>query len=119
MVGIAWRYSQHFGALQVSLPDLTDAGYLCLLWATDTKVRSVASFGGRDPVLTSEPIAAGIPTRGTPILIDTTTSLTSNSFVKQVQARGERLPWPALLSAQGQVTDDPGALPTEIGRAHV
>ncbi len=113
MVSIAVRHSQHIGALQVYLPDLTDAGYLCLLWATDTKVRSVAPFGGLDPVLTSEPIAAGIPTRGTPILIDTTTSLTSNSFVKQVQARGERLPWPALLSADGRVTDDPGALATD------
>ncbi|MBO1113593.1 Ldh family oxidoreductase [Bordetella petrii] len=113
MVSIAVRHSQHIGALQVYLPDLTEAGYLCLLWATDTKVRSVAPFGGLDAVLTSEPIAAGIPTRGTPILIDTTTSLTSNSFVKQVQARGERLPWPALLSAQGQVTDDPGALATD------
>lgn len=113
MVSIAVRHSQHIGALQVYLPDLTDAGYLCLLWATDTKVRSVAPFGGLNPVLTSEPIAAGIPTRGTPILIDTTTSLTSNSFVKQVQARGERLPWPALLSADGRVTDDPGALATD------
>lgn len=113
MVSIAVRHSQHIGALQVYLPDLTDAGYLCLLWATDTKVRSVAPFGGLDPVVTSEPIAAGIPTRGTPILIDTTTSLTSNSFVKQVQARGERLPWLALLGADGQVTDDPGALATD------
>ena len=113
MVSIAVRHSQHIGALQVYLPDLTDAGYLCLLWATDTKVRSVAPFGGLDPVVTSEPIAAGIPTRGTPILIDTTTSLTSNSFAKQVQARGERLPWLALLGADGQVTDDPAALATD------
>lgn len=113
MVSIAVRHSQHVGALQVYLPDLTDAGYLCLLWATDTKVRSVAPFGGLDPVATSEPIAAGIPTRGTPILIDTTTSLTSNSFVKQAQARGERLPWRALLTADGQATDDPAALATD------
>ncbi|MCD0504662.1 Ldh family oxidoreductase, partial [Bordetella petrii] len=113
MVSIAVRHSQHIGALQVYLPEVTDAGYMCLLWATDTKVRSVAPFGGLDPVVTSEPIAAGIPTRGTPILIDTTTSLTSNSFVKQVHARGEHLPWPALLSADGQVTDDPAALASQ------
>lgn len=110
IVSVAVRHSQHIGALQVYLPDLTEAGYMGVLWATDTKVRSVAPFGGLDPVVTSEPIAAGIPTRGTPILIDTTTSLTSNSQVKQVQARGERLPWPVLLDAHGCATDDPGAL---------
>lgn len=110
VVSAAVRRSQHIGALQVYLPLITRHGYLGIIWATDSKVRSVAPFGGLDPVLTSEPVAAGIPTRGDPILIDTTTSLTSNGFAGRAKARGERLPWPVLLSNMGEVTDDPAVL---------
>lgn len=110
VVSAAVRRSQHIGALQVYLPLITQHGYLGIIWATDSKVRSVAPFGGLDPVLTSEPVAAGIPTRGDPILIDTTTSLTSNGFAGRAKGRGERLPWPALLSNTGEVTDDPAVL---------
>jgi LDH2 family malate/lactate/ureidoglycolate dehydrogenase len=113
LVSIAVRRSQHVGALQVYLNMATERGYMCLLWVTDSKVRSVAPPGGLDAVLTSEPIAAGIPTRSAPILVDTTTSLTSNNFVKQAQMRGERLPWPALLSAEGKASDDPAVLSGE------
>ncbi|MCO6389578.1 hypothetical protein GTW25_00850 [Aliihoeflea aestuarii] len=113
VVSAAVRRSQHIGALQVYLPSITRHGYLGIIWATDSKVRSVAPFGGLDPVLTSEPVAAGLPTRGDPILIDTTTSLTSNGFAGRAKARGERLPWPALLSNTGEVTDDPTVLDTD------
>lgn len=113
VANIAVRRCQHVGALQVYLTMATDRGYMCVLWVTDSQVRSVAPFGGLDPVLTSEPIAAGIPTRSTPILVDTTTSLTSNGYAKRAHARGEKLPWPALLSAAGEISDDPSVLFTD------
>lgn len=110
---IAIRRSQHIGALQVYLPTATDAGCLALIWATDTQARSVAAFGGLDPVLTSEPIAIGIPTSGEPILVDMSTSLTSNAAVKRAAARGQRLSSPMLLDGAGNLSDDPGVLATD------
>lgn len=110
---VAVRRSGHVGALQVYLEDATERGLLALVWATDAQVRSVAPFGGLDPVLTSEPVAAGIPTSTTPILIDTTTSLASNALVKRAREEGRRLPAPMLLDAAGNATDDPRALVQE------
>ena len=104
---LAVRRSHHLGALQVYLPTATQAGCLCIIWAADTQDRTVAPFGGLDPVLSSEPIAFGIPTSGEPILIDTTTSLSSNAEVKRAKARGERMRGPVLLDAEGRATDDP------------
>ncbi len=107
---IAIRRSQHVGALQVYLPAATAAGCMGLIWATDTQARSVAPFGGLDPVLTSEPIAIGIPTSGDPILIDMSTSLTSNAAVKRALARGERLGSDMLLDGAGNPSEDPAVL---------
>src|SRR5690606_25294529 len=98
------------GALQVHLEDATTQGMMALVWATDAQVRSVAPFGGLDAVLTSEPIAAGIPTSDAPILVDTTTSLASNALVKRARLRGERLPTAVLLDADGHASDDPAVL---------
>lgn len=109
-VTIAIRRSDHAGALQVYLPQATAAGCMILIWATDTQMRSVAPFGGLDPVLTSEPVAIGIPTGGEPILIDISTSLSSNAAVKRALARGERMPSDVLLDGHGNPTDDPAVL---------
>jgi L-lactate dehydrogenase len=61
-------------------------------------------------VLTSNPMAYGFPTSGTPVLIDQSTSLASNAFFNGYAARKEKLPGKWLLDAQGNATDDPTAL---------
>lgn len=111
MMGI--RRSHHVGALNVHLTSIVEHGLIGVLWATDSKVRSVAPFGGIDPVLTTDPIAAGIPTSGAPILIDTTTSLCSNALVKQTLERGEQLPSEMLKDNEGKPTRNPNALFTD------
>jgi len=100
----------HIGALQTYLSAFTQRGRLVQIAATDPSIRSVAPFGGVDPVLTSNPLAMGIPTRGDPILIDQCTSVVSNAAVRPYAISGERLPGRWLLDEDGNETDDPAAI---------
>lgn len=102
----------HIGALQVYLEAITERGMIGIIATTDPSVRSVAPFGGVDPVLTSNPLACGIPTRGEPILIDLCTSTISNSGAMGYAQKGARLPGPWLLDNQGRASDDPAVLGT-------
>lgn len=103
----------HIGALQVYLEDIGRRGLLALLMVTDPGVVSVAPPGGTDPVITTNPIAACIPTDGDPILIDQTTSLVSNGAVAQHAASGQMLPGHWVLDHQGHPSRDPDVLFTQ------
>lgn len=100
----------HIGALQIYLEAATRHDLICLIAATDPGVRSVAPFGGIDPVLTSNPLACGIPTRGDPILIDICTSTISNAGAAEHAARGAALPGEWLLDNTGRASADPAVM---------
>jgi LDH2 family malate/lactate/ureidoglycolate dehydrogenase len=100
----------HIGCLQAYLTPFTEQGLVVFLTCTNPGIYSVAPFGGADPVLTSNPMAYGFPTSGTPVLVDQSTSLASNAFFNGYAARKEKLPGKWLLDAQGNATDDPTAL---------
>jgi LDH2 family malate/lactate/ureidoglycolate dehydrogenase len=110
VVSAALANCSHIGCLQTYLLPFTEKGLMVLLAATNPGIRSVAPFGGIDPVLTTNPIAFGIPTGGTPILVDQSTTVASNALFAGYAARGERLPGPWLLDAEGRATDDPNVL---------
>jgi LDH2 family malate/lactate/ureidoglycolate dehydrogenase len=99
-------HSSHIGCLQAYLRRFTDAGLFVTLSATNPGVASVAPFGGTLPVLTSNPVAYGIPTDGEPILIDQCTSVVSNAAVQTHAARGERTPGLWLVDGEGNYSDD-------------
>ncbi len=100
----------HIGALQVYLQAPCDRKLMCLLTATDPKIRSVAPHGGVDAVTTSNPIACGIPTEDDPILIDMTTSVVSNATFMHHSAAGTALPGRWVKNNQGEFTDDPSVM---------
>ncbi|MBK1787359.1 Ldh family oxidoreductase [Prauserella cavernicola] len=100
----------HIGCLQSFLLPFTDRGLLAILTATNPGVASVAAPGGSRPVITTNPIAMGIPTRSEPILVDQCTSVASNALFESYAERGERLPGQWLLDATGRPTDDPQVL---------
>jgi L-lactate dehydrogenase len=105
----------HIGALQTYLSAFTDRGLLVQIAATDPSIASVAPFGGIDAVLTTNPIAMGIPTDGEPILIDQCTSVVSNAAVRPYAISGRKLPAAWLLDEEGHETDDPGVI--QAGRS--
>ena len=110
VVTVVIRKSHHIGCLQAYLKPVTDAGLLILLYSSDPAGRTVAPHGGIAPRFTPNPLAAGIPTGGGPILIDISSSTTANGLCQRLAAADERLPGPWLIDREGQTTDDPRVL---------
>jgi LDH2 family malate/lactate/ureidoglycolate dehydrogenase len=113
VVTVVIRRSHHIGCLQAYLKKATDAGQILILMSSDPATASVAPHGGLTALYTPNPIAAGIPTDGDPILIDISTSSTSNGLAMRQHKRGEPLPHPWLKDAHGGITNDPAALFSE------
>lgn len=61
-------------------------------------------------VFTPNPISAGIPTRDVPVLIDISTSATTNGLTNRLHSEGGRLPAPWLIDGHGRPSDDPSVL---------
>ena len=107
------RRSHHLACLAAYLKRATDQGLLMLLTCSDPNAASVAPFGGLEPVFTPNPIAAGIPTTGVPVLIDISTSATTNGLTNRLHSEGGRLPAQWLIDGHGRPSDDPSVLFTE------
>jgi len=96
--------SGHCGALGVyTLPPL-EAGHLALVFSNGPAV--MAPWGGSDPLLSTSPLAAGIPTRPRPAIVDLATSAVARGRIAGHARRGEPLPEGWALDADGQPTTD-------------
>jgi L-lactate dehydrogenase len=109
----AVRRAGHVLALSAYLERATARGLVMLLASSNPWARLVAPFGGIRGVYSPNPIACGIPTPGDPVLIDFSASAVAANVVQEHRARGEALPGPYLLDADGRPTRDPGALDGE------
>ncbi|MDQ0512447.1 Ldh family oxidoreductase [Ancylobacter amanitiformis] len=106
---VAVRRSHHIACLASFLEAPARAGMMVLVFSSDPSDAHVAPFGGLTPVLTPNPIAAGIPAHPDPILIDVSTSITTAALCGRARAADTRLPGPWLQDADGRATDDPHA----------
>jgi LDH2 family malate/lactate/ureidoglycolate dehydrogenase len=105
------RRSHHIACLAVYLKRATDKGLVMLLTCSDPNTASVAPFGGLDPVFTPNPIAAGFPAGSEPpVLIDISTSATTNGLTNRLHKEGGKLPAPWIIDGHGRPTNDPAAL---------
>lgn len=104
------RRSHHIACLAAYLRRATERGLLVILQSSDPSTASVAPFGGVSPVFTPNPLAAGIPTRGDPILLDISASYTTNGLTNRLYQAGETLPHPWVQDAHGNATADPAVL---------
>jgi L-lactate dehydrogenase len=102
--------SHHIACLQAFLKPVVDEGLFIVLACSDPNARWVAPAGSVEPVYSPNPIAAGIPTEGEPILIDISASTTAAAVCVRAAQAGRRLPGPWLVDAGGRPTDDPGPL---------
>ena len=107
------RRSHHIACLAAYLKRATDDGLVMLLTCSDPDAESVAPFGGLDAVFTPNPVAAGFPTGGVPVLMDISTSATTNGLTKRLHREGRRLPAPWVIDGHGRPTDDPAVLFSE------
>ncbi|MGC1173907.1 Ldh family oxidoreductase [Polaromonas sp.] len=104
------RRSHHIACLAAYLQRATDQGLLMLLTCSDPNTASVAPFGGLDAVFTPNPIAAGIPTNDIPVLMDVSTSATTNGLTNRLHKEGGRLPAAWVMDGHGVPGDDPAVL---------
>jgi LDH2 family malate/lactate/ureidoglycolate dehydrogenase len=100
----------HIGCLQAYLKPVTDAGLIILLMCSDPSAAGVAPHGGVASRITPNPMAAGFPTGGEPVLIDISSSTSTNAMNKRLASKGERLKGPWLVDPDGHPTDDPRVL---------
>ena len=109
-VTVAIGNSHHIGCLAAYLPRATAKGYLAIVSSSDPSQRTVAPFGGREPLFTPNPVAMGIPTDSDPILVDTSASVTTNNMGARMVREKRKFPSQWVLDAAGEPTDDPAAL---------
>jgi L-lactate dehydrogenase len=113
VITVVIRRSHHTAALAAYPKRATDRGYVFLMSCSDPSVRSIAPYGGLDPLYTPNPIAAGFPTAGNPVIIDISTSCTANGVASRLHAEVRPLPHPWLLDSEGLLSDDPAVLFSE------
>ncbi len=100
----------HIACLAAYLKRATDQGLVVLVISSAPENHSVAPHGGRAGVITPNPIAAGWPTKGDPVMIDVSMSITTNGMVARMSKEGGRLPGKWLIDAHGNPTDDPSVV---------
>jgi LDH2 family malate/lactate/ureidoglycolate dehydrogenase len=104
------RRSGHIACLAAYLPAVVEQGMVGLLYSSDPTVASVAPHGGLEGRFTPNPIAAGWPTASGPVVMDVSTSITTNGMVARKNHERARLPGSWLKTAEGEATDDPGVM---------
>jgi LDH2 family malate/lactate/ureidoglycolate dehydrogenase len=104
------RRSHHIACLAAFHKRATEQGLMMILASSDPNSASVAPYGGLDPVFTPNPLSAGFPTSGEPVVTDISTSATTNGLTNRLHHEGGRLPAPWLIDGHGQPSDDPAVL---------
>jgi len=104
------RRSHHIACLAAYLIQAAERGLVAIIESSDPLVAAVVPHGGLTPIITPNPIAAGLPTGGDPILVDVSMSITSMGFANQEMRAGRRLPGAWLIDAAGNATADPAPL---------
>jgi len=99
--------SGHCGALGLYTIPGVEARLLTLAFSNGPAV--MPPWGGSKPLLSTSPLAAGIPTRPRPTIIDLATSAVARGKIASYAERGEPLPAGWALDAGGQPTTDPRA----------
>lgn len=88
---------------------------MAILACSGPATATVAPFGGMCGLFAPNPLAAGIPTHGDPVLLDISASITTNNRAKQLAHAGQRFLGCWALDAAGHPTDDPSVLASGEG----
>ncbi len=104
---VSVRRSHHIAALAPYARRVADRGLVLLLMSSAPSGTSVAPYGGTRALFSPSPIGVGFPTGGDPVLVDVSTSITTNGLTSLLAREGRKLPGPWLLDEAGRPTDDP------------
>lgn len=108
--GIAWvstRYSNHAGPASLYARRPLEHDMLGLYFAVGN-ANHLPPWGGMDMLLSTNPIAAGIPTeKEPPVVLDMATTVAAYGKVKAKAKRGEMMPEGWMIDRQGRPLLDP------------
>lgn len=107
---VSVRRGYHIGCLAVYARRVAAQGYVLLLYSSAPAGASVAPYGGTRALFSPSPLAVGFPTGGDPVLVDVSTSITTNNLTARLNREGRKLPGKWLIDETGAPTDDPGVL---------
>ena len=116
VVLMALRRSHHLGRIGAYGEQSIAAGLVSLHFVNVTDhLPLVAPFGGRDARYSTNPICIAVPgTSSTePVLLDMATSRIAFGKVKVAHNAGKRVPPGSLIDADGEPSEDPGAMFTD------
>lgn len=103
---VVLRRTQHVAALAVYLEQATVAGMMVQIMCATPAQQAVAPFGGKSAWFSPNPLAIGVPTTAQPVLFDVSLSMLAAGKVRTAIAEGKPLPFPALITANGDYTCD-------------
>jgi LDH2 family malate/lactate/ureidoglycolate dehydrogenase len=108
--GVAWvgtRYSNHAGPASLYARRPLEHDMLGLYFAVGN-ANHLPPWGGTDMLLSTNPIAAGIPTANEPpVVLDMATTVAAYGKVKAKAKRGEQMPVGWMIDRQGKPLLDP------------
>ncbi|MGE0797053.1 MAG: Ldh family oxidoreductase [Lautropia sp.] len=98
----------HFGAAAPLVERAARAGLIALVFSNAAP--TMAPWGGRQPLLGTNPLAAAFPVAGgPPIVVDMATSAVARGRIRKADASGAAIPADWALDADGRPTTDPRA----------
>src|SRR5690606_28839504 len=107
------RRAQHVASLACYLELATSQGMAITMMASTPAQQVVAPFGGKSATFSPNPFAFAVPTENLPIMLDISLSMTAAGKVRQALAEGRKLPYAALITDDGDYTNDPASFTAE------
>lgn len=107
IVAAAISDSHHTCALSAYLRGVAERGLIARISTSNPAAGRMAPFGGTEPLLTPNPSGTGFPTRGDPIMVDISSSITTTTMTRNLARAGQRYPEEWAQTADGTPTDDP------------
>lgn len=104
------RRAHNTACLATYLLPVIKAGCAGLIFVSGPAGRAVSPPGGREGRMSTNPMAAGFPTPGDPVLIDMATSATTNRLTERLARSGLQHRGEPMLDADGNPTNDPNVL---------
>ena len=107
---VSIRRSHHIACLATYARRVAEQGLVLLLFSSAPSGSSVAPYGGTRALFSPSPLAIGFPTSTDPVMVDVSTSITTNGLTGRLAREGGRLPGQWLIDEEGRPTDDPTVL---------
>jgi LDH2 family malate/lactate/ureidoglycolate dehydrogenase len=104
------RHTHNTACLATYLLPVVERGLIGLVGTSSPANAAVAPPGGATGRYSTDPLAAGFPTDGDPVLIDMATSATTNRMNERLQRAGTEYSQPLLIDGDGRPSSDPTVL---------